>query len=474
MGAVYDAVHTAIDRHVAIKVLHAKYVTRPEVVRRFLNEARAVNRVEHPSVVQISEASELEDGTVYLVMDFLRGESLMARLKRQGGKLPVYEVVRFARQVAAALAAAHAKGIIHRDLKPDNLMVVQDPEVQGKMRLRILDFGIAKLLEPEPSVQAKSQPLTMENTVLGTPRYMAPEQCRGSSGQDEKSDVYSLGVILYEALAGRPPFTGETPTEVLAKHIYEPPPPLANLAAEIPDVLVGLIMRMLRKEKDERPMMAQIATALTESEMSPEVSMSSISLRGFVVPESQPATDSEAHSEAKLAKSIGELPVSLDYAGGRGEQSSTRLRIPADPADAIAVSSRSNLSLSSSGTLSTIGASAGQYETPLPGRARILMAVLVALVLLLSGSLYWSFSRHGAVIGAPPLPATSPSAQTTPTTVPNPSSPAAPPAAPSDKPHDPEKNSDLGQKEKNSQSQSSTKTKKRSSSRRTNHVPVLN
>ncbi len=115
MGTVYEAVHMGIDRHVAIKVLHPKFASRPDAVKRFFNEARAVNRIEHPSVVPISEVNQLEDGTAYLVMEFLRGESLAARLKRLGGRLPDYEVVRFTRQLSSALAAAHAKGIVHRE-----------------------------------------------------------------------------------------------------------------------------------------------------------------------------------------------------------------------------------------------------------------------------------------------------------------------------------------------------------------------
>ena len=125
MGTVYEAVHMGIDRHVAIKVLHPKFASRPDAVKRFFNEARAVNRIEHPSVVPISEVNQLEDGTAYLVMEFLRGESLAARLKRLGGRLPDYEVVRFTRQLSSALAAAHAKGIVHRDLKPDKITSVE-------------------------------------------------------------------------------------------------------------------------------------------------------------------------------------------------------------------------------------------------------------------------------------------------------------------------------------------------------------
>src|SRR4051794_38519074 len=146
MGAVFEAINTQIERKVAIKILRSEFAQNQQLVARFFNEARAVNIVNHPSVVQISEFGQLPDGLAYIVMEFLEGESLGSRMKRQGGRLTIPETLRLTRQIAAALAAAHAKGIVHRDLKPDNVMIVPDPEAPGGERAKVLDFGIAKVL----------------------------------------------------------------------------------------------------------------------------------------------------------------------------------------------------------------------------------------------------------------------------------------------------------------------------------------
>ncbi len=269
MGAVFEAVHPQIQRRVAIKVLHAQYAQNEQLVTRFFNEARAVNIVNHPSVIQISEFAQLPDGTAYIVMEYLDGDSLGGRLKRNGGRLSVPESLRLSRQIAAALAAAHNKGIIHRDLKPDNVMIVADPEAPGGERAKILDFGIAKLAAAAYSAQNGSEPLeyvsqTRTGVMIGTPLYMAPEQCKGSGQIDDKADVYSLGVMLYRMLAGRPPFIGEGTGSVIAMHIYEPPPPIREFEASVPEDLAALIQGLLAKAPSSRPPMQQVVQALEQ------------------------------------------------------------------------------------------------------------------------------------------------------------------------------------------------------------------
>jgi len=258
MGEVLEAVQEPIGRRVAVKVLHRKYAQEPQVTARFFNEARAVNLIDHPGVVQVSDYGQMPDGTAYLVMELLKGDTLSQRIKR--GPLSLPEIMRLARQVSAALAAAHEKNVFHRDLKPDNIMLVpeQDAETPGRERVKILDFGIAKVMAGE-----EGSPKTATDIVMGTPRYMAPEQCRGGGTVDGKSDVYSLGVLLYELLAGRPPFTGP-PGEVLAMHIYEPPPPLAERAPNVPDELVQLVHRLLAKKREERPTMKEVQASLEQ------------------------------------------------------------------------------------------------------------------------------------------------------------------------------------------------------------------
>lgn len=257
MGIVYEGIHATIERRVAIKVLHPEYAKNPDVTARFFNEARAVNRIEHPGLVQISDYAQLPDGTAYLVMEFLKGESLAKRLER--GRLTVDAAVRVSAQVADALAAAHEKGIIHRDLKPDNVMMVADAVAPGGERAKLLDFGIAKLVEAAKSGQIK----TRTNMVMGTPLYMSPEQCRGAGEVDDKSDVYSLGVMLYEMLSGRGPFEAEGHGEMLARHLFTPPYPLSSAAPDIPSELAEFVHRLLSKDRAERPSMRVVYQALS-------------------------------------------------------------------------------------------------------------------------------------------------------------------------------------------------------------------
>ena len=257
MGIVFEAVHEAIERHVAIKVLHSEYAKDPEFAKRFVNEARAVNRVDHPGLVQISDYGQLADGAAYIVMEYIKGETLRGRLQRAGGRLPTADAVKLSLQLADCLAAAHAEGIVHRDLKPENIMIIRSPRRGEGERTKLLDFGIAKLFE-----DSREHIKTRTNAVMGTPVYMSPEQCRGAGSVDHKSDVYSLGVMMYLMVAGQPPFSGEGFGEILGKHMYEDPPKLELLAKSTPTELVELVHRMLRKDKNQRPSMGDVAATL--------------------------------------------------------------------------------------------------------------------------------------------------------------------------------------------------------------------
>ena len=266
MGAVFEAVQEPIGRRVAVKILHAKYAQDPQITARFFNEARAVNLIDHPGIVQVSDYGQLPDGTAYLVMEYLRGETLSQRMKKGGG-LQLFEILRLARQIGSALAAAHEKNVYHRDLKPDNVMLVPDvdSETPGRERAKLLDFGIAKVAQPEDTSDGgpSQAPRTSTDVVMGTPRYMAPEQCRGGVQIDDKADVYSLGIMLYELLGGRAPFIGAS-GEVLAMHIYEQPAPLRQLAPQIPEDLVALVHRLIQKKKEDRPSMRQVTQELEQ------------------------------------------------------------------------------------------------------------------------------------------------------------------------------------------------------------------
>jgi serine/threonine-protein kinase len=189
MGAVYLAQHALLGRSAAIKVLLPALSSQREVVERFFNEARATTTVSDPGIVSVFDFGYHTDGSAYIVMELLEGESLETRVHR--GPLPVVDALKITRQVAGSLAAAHACGIVHRDLKPENLMLVRDPEAQGGERPKILDFGIAKLTSDAPD-----RSRTRTGTLLGTPIYMSPEQCRGSGLVDHRSDIYSLGCVV--------------------------------------------------------------------------------------------------------------------------------------------------------------------------------------------------------------------------------------------------------------------------------------
>ena len=177
MGAVFEARHAELDRRAAIKTLHPQVASSPDLVRRFLDEARAATKIEHPGIVQVFDVGRTDDGTTYIVMELLQGEALSDRLT-EVGRLDPADAVRVICQAADALAAAHRAGIVHRDLKPENLFLVRDSAVVGGERVKVLDFGIAKLIEPGGVSH------TGTNMLMGTPPYMSPEQCRGGKHVD--------------------------------------------------------------------------------------------------------------------------------------------------------------------------------------------------------------------------------------------------------------------------------------------------
>ncbi len=261
MGAVYEAVQEEIGRRAAIKVLLPDFAKDQQSILRFFNEARAVNIIHHPGLVGVFESGRLDDGAAYIVMEYLSGELLTARLEK-AGRLAHQDGINIARQIASALRAAHEKGIVHRDLKPDNVMLVADPDMPDGERVKIFDFGIAKLrlnsLAPTPASKLRTQ----TGVIMGTPTHMAPEQCRGAADVDGKADVYSLGVILYQMLVGHPPFMADSPSELMSMHMRDKPPLLLKLDPSIPEELADLVHRMLAKEPEGRPDMDTIVAEL--------------------------------------------------------------------------------------------------------------------------------------------------------------------------------------------------------------------
>lgn len=369
MGVVYECVHEAIERRVAIKVLNADYTRNAEAVTRFFNEARAVNRIDHPGLVQIFDHGQLPDGTAYIVMEFLKGETLGRRVKRRD-VLSLHQMLRLIRQVAETLSAAHEKSIVHRDLKLDNIMVVPDPAIPGGERTKLLDFGIAKLREPSQRLAE-----TRGDLLLGTPGYMSPEQCRGAAGVDEKSDVYSLGVVLFRLLAGRMPFVAAGAGEIMAMHIYEEPPPLQGLAPWVPGPLSELVHLLMSKDKTRRPSMLEVVALLDKL------------IREL--PDLQPPSASvAAASEEYAALTPGsdlDLDLGVDSPSVMPTVDSADDRAPARTDELLPLSAPS-----------TLAVSVGQQRTPPPQRARrpLWQWAGLASVPLLLGGLLW-FARPG-------------------------------------------------------------------------------
>ncbi|ACY13587.1 serine/threonine protein kinase [Haliangium ochraceum DSM 14365] len=245
MGVVYLAQQIFLRSEAAIKVLSSSLTTDEEMVERFFNEARAATEIRHPGIVQVYDFGYAEDRSAYIVMEYLRGESLDGRIKRVAC-LDLDDALIFTRQIAGALAAAHRAKIVHRDLKPDNIFLVPDPEVPGGERIKLLDFGIAKLTENQ-----LPNSLTRTGALMGTPAFMSPEQCTGARKVDKRTDLYSLGCILFQMLCGQPPFVRYGAGAVMAAHLYEPPPPPSSLRP-MPSDIEALILRLLAKSPSER------------------------------------------------------------------------------------------------------------------------------------------------------------------------------------------------------------------------------
>ena len=248
MGTVYHATHLLIERPVAVKVLNPRLVADETAKERFRREARAAGRLQHTNAVAVTDFGETPDGLVYFVMELLEGRPLRDILAHES-PLDAARAVSLMLQVAAAVEAAHEAGIIHRDLKPGNIFLVQRPD--APYIVKVLDFGIAKLA-PEGGDVSLHDTLTGTGVMIGTPRYMSPEQCDGAQ-LTPASDVYSLGVILYEMLTGQTPFSGATPLSLALKHSSESPRPLREIVPTIPPAIESVVLHALGKNPQERP-----------------------------------------------------------------------------------------------------------------------------------------------------------------------------------------------------------------------------
>jgi eukaryotic-like serine/threonine-protein kinase len=245
MGSVYKARHLLLDRFVAVKMMKSDMLRDPNTAERFKREAQASARLTHPNAVTVYDFGISADGSAYLVMELLKGTSLRDMLKRD--RVLSYErAVEVFGKVCSAIDSAHEQGIIHRDLKPDNVMVDERPD--GTVDVKVVDFGIAKFKGPTPDTAH----LTGTGMIIGTVHYMSPEQCRGQA-IDARSDIYSIGIMLYEALVGRTPFESHTPSAVIIDHVNTPPPPPSILRGDLPAAVERVILDALAKRPEDRP-----------------------------------------------------------------------------------------------------------------------------------------------------------------------------------------------------------------------------
>jgi eukaryotic-like serine/threonine-protein kinase len=259
MGIVVCAHHLQLDERVALKFLRPEALENAEAVARFVREARAAVKIKSEHIARVIDVGTMETGAPYIVMEYLEGSDLHARLA-QRGPLPIEEAAEFVLQACEAIAEAHALGIVHRDLKPANLFCVR--RADGLLAVKVLDFGISKLT----GLSASSRDMTMTRTqsIMGSPYYMSPEQMRSSKGVDARADIWALGIILFELLAGRVPFTGEAIPELVLNIVNAPAPPLRAFRPDAPPALEAVVGRCLEKARERRyAHIAELAQALS-------------------------------------------------------------------------------------------------------------------------------------------------------------------------------------------------------------------
>ena len=257
MGVVVAAQHLQLGKRVAVKFLLPQVCANAEAVGRFLREARAAVQLESEHVARVIDVGTLETGAPYMVMEYLVGADLGQVLQTRG-PLPIEEVVDYVLQACEAIAEAHALGIVHRDLKPANLFLTQRKD--GSALVKVLDFGISKATGDEAAIQPS---LTATSAVMGSPQYMSPEQMRSSKNVDSRTDIWSLGMILYELLAGRPAYEADTLPGLCAMIATDPPPPLRKVRPDVPAALEAVVMRCLAKDPEQRMHdVGELATAL--------------------------------------------------------------------------------------------------------------------------------------------------------------------------------------------------------------------
>jgi serine/threonine-protein kinase len=352
MGVVVAARHVDLDQRVAIKCLLAHAQAVPEIVERFTREARAAAKIQGEHVARVIDVGRFDDGTPFMVMEHLTGRDLAEELAAVG-PLPVHDAVRYVLEACEALVQAHALRIVHRDLKPANMFLTAQP---GRRPIvKVLDFGISKVIDPSGSS------LTKTASVMGTPYYMSPEQLLSSKSVDERSDIWALGVILYELLAGRTPFYAETAPEVVALVLQNAPEPLALKRPDMPLGLADVVARCMRNKVDERfANVAELAHALAP----------------FAAIEDQ----GSAHAISRVLGVAGPAPSNVPYSALAGQASAGSY-----VATAATQAGRASGHGAQPGTAHNLAVSSPDVPAPPKSRAGVVAAIAAAVAVAAIG-----------------------------------------------------------------------------------------
>lgn len=400
MGVVVAAVHQKLDQRVAIKFL-SRTMQTPELVDRFIREGQACARIKSEHIASVLDVGVLDNGTPYLMMEHLEGVDLDGYLTGRG-TLPVEDAVDFVLQACDALAVAHSAGIVHRDLKPSNLFVTQRSD--GSPLIKVLDFGISKIGQSASHPNPKST-LTRPGTMLGSPRYMSPEQLRNASGVDHRADVWAMGIVLHELVAGEPPYVSDTFAGLCAMITADPPVPLRALQPEVPELLERVILKCLEKNPVDRwQSVADLALALVPlaSEESRVIALRVSKILGFVSSKT-PAPGSFSYSSARPGASSASSRSRPDPLAASGRASN-----PSDPTMARdssrslpgAVVARVSPTDSNVAALSVSSVQQGRSRGARIGGILALVALLVVVAV---GSM--TFGRRRAASAPPEEPA---------------------------------------------------------------------
>jgi serine/threonine protein kinase len=411
MGAVYKAKQLSLDRAVAIKVLHGDLVSDGTFIARFQREAKAASRLDHPNSMRVLDYGRDSDGLCYIAMELLDGASLFQVLRDAKGPLPIERTVDLTRQILAPLAVAHDMGIVHRDLKPENIIVVTTKGDDGEIAetVKVCDFGMAKILETKSAFDSTMEKLTSRGVVVGTPEYMSPEQGKGEE-LDARSDLYAVGVILYQFLTGKLPFSADTPIATLLKHMVEEPRPPSEIEPDVHPGLEAICLRALKKAPADRfasarEMRSALRAALEEG--APGIRPSDAE-----VPVRAPGEDRHETATPTLASAGSaddEAPSPFEPAdpdGGDAYAPSASVRMP--PATMGPRRGRALMSLEA---------------MPEPRRSSVAMVVVLGLALLAGGGAFLRFRARQAVASASHEVTAAP---------PEPTPPPSPPPAPAE------------------------------------------